>query len=743
MHLTIDWHKFDNDINRLQMSSIIEGYNYDIFISYRQKDNKGDRWVSEFVESLKTELESTFKEEINVYFDINPHDGLLETHDVDASLKEKLKCLVFIPIISRTYCDPKSFAWEHEFKAFVEQASKDQFGLKVRLPNGNIAGRVLPVRIYDLDAADIGACESVLGGVLRGVEFIYREPGVNRPLKSDDDERINQNKTKYRNQINKIGNAIKELISGLRTEPGGSVKTEISDSEPLEGTRREGGMRAQAIPRRPVRWKLIWAVLAASLIIIAGIVAWPSLFRKAGATDNEKSVALLSFKNLTGDTTNNYLAEMHHEALYQELGKLSQVKPLRVVGPSTSSRLEKNRTAVSGIAGDVGVDYLIEASLVSSGEVQEILVRMIQIFPAEKLIWANNYTSDRRNILKLYNGIAGQIADKLGLELLPQDLVKLPKPRLVDPQSYEAYSRGMSELEKSTEEGMRKGLEYLREAVDIAPEDAVANAGLALGYLTVAHSALDPGDALEHGEEYALKALMLDSTIAEVHAALAIAYLYKSWKFKEAEKHFKRALELNPNLDMAHYHYAWGLYLWGRMDEAIAEHKLAQKYDPYNPLHTAWLGGLYESSNRNEEAVQEALKSFEIQKDYPIGYLVLGRAYLNMGKEEEAIATHKKLAELYPTQVATLCLTYIKTGHLEEAGKILKEIEAKPVTSIIAYNRSRIYALLGRKDEAFKWLNYEPHHGFVAWAAVGKDFESLHGDPRWDEFLKRLNLPED
>ncbi len=89
------------------MSSIIEGYNYDIFISYRQKDNKYDGWVTEFVDHLKKELEATFKEEISVYFDINPHDGLLETHDVGASLKDKLKCLVFIPIISRTYCDPK------------------------------------------------------------------------------------------------------------------------------------------------------------------------------------------------------------------------------------------------------------------------------------------------------------------------------------------------------------------------------------------------------------------------------------------------------------------------------------------------------------------------------------------------------------------------------------------------------------------------------------------------------------
>jgi len=98
------------------MASIIEGYNYDIFISYRQKDNKYDGWVTEFVDNLNKELEATFKEEISVYFDTNPHDGLLETHDVNASISEKLKCLIFIPIVSRTYCDPKSFAWENEFE---------------------------------------------------------------------------------------------------------------------------------------------------------------------------------------------------------------------------------------------------------------------------------------------------------------------------------------------------------------------------------------------------------------------------------------------------------------------------------------------------------------------------------------------------------------------------------------------------------------------------------------------------
>ena len=199
------------------MASIISGFEYDIFISYRQKDNKGDRWVSEFVDALKTELESTFKEEVSLYFDINPHDGLLETHDVNASLKEKLKCLVFIPIISRTYCDPKSFAWENEFKAFIELSSQDRFGPKITLPNGNVANRVLPVRIHDLDITDIKLCEALLGGALRGVDFIYKSSGVNRPLQSkEDNPHDNLNHTIYRDQINKVSLAAKDIIESMK-----------------------------------------------------------------------------------------------------------------------------------------------------------------------------------------------------------------------------------------------------------------------------------------------------------------------------------------------------------------------------------------------------------------------------------------------------------------------------------------------------------------------------------------------
>ena len=312
------------------MSSIIGGYNYDIFISYRQKDNKGDGWVSKFVEALKTELESTFKEEISVYFDINPHDGLLETHDVDESLKEKLKCLIFIPVISRTYCDPNSFAWEHEFRAFVKQASNDQFGLKIKLPNGNVASRVLPVRVHDLDTDDLKLCEAVLGGVLRGIEFIYKEPGVNKPLTIDDDERKNLNNTKYKIQINKTANAINEIIQGVRAKP----MSAMTQQEQQEESFNEGREKERKIEtKKPVksakgRWISVTAITV--ILIAAGIFLCLKIF-KQGALEKPKSsngsiiVAVMPFNNMTNDTTwNVWQAGIQNELItsltnYEEL----------------------------------------------------------------------------------------------------------------------------------------------------------------------------------------------------------------------------------------------------------------------------------------------------------------------------------------------------------------------------------------------------------------------------------------
>ncbi len=206
------------------MPSILKEYEYDIFVSYRQNDNKYDNWVSEFVEKLRQELNATIKDKLSIYFDANPVDGLKETHLVGESLSSKIKSVIFIPIVSQTYCDTSSFAWQHEFQAFNRESEHDKLGRRIPLSNGNFASRILPVRIHEIDKEDVKLLEAELSGIMRSIDFIYRESGVNRPLRPVDDE-LGGGATGilYRNQINKLANAIKEIVQGVKLAERGET----------------------------------------------------------------------------------------------------------------------------------------------------------------------------------------------------------------------------------------------------------------------------------------------------------------------------------------------------------------------------------------------------------------------------------------------------------------------------------------------------------------------------------------
>jgi Tol biopolymer transport system component len=250
------------------MASILPNFEYDIFISYRHNDNRSG-WVTEFVKALQEELAATIKDPISIYFDQNPHDGLLEMHDVDDSLKEKLKCLIFIPIISQTYCDPKSFAWRSEFLVFLKVAAEDAIGLKVRLPIGNISSRVLPVRIHELDAHDKKIVEAELGP-LRAIDFTYQSAGVNRPLRPKDDEGAKGSSNVYRDQINKTANAIKEIINGIQGREG-LINTIGTDSKStVASTLIESTRRKKWKPQIPgTKTLLVFCLLLIGILITA------------------------------------------------------------------------------------------------------------------------------------------------------------------------------------------------------------------------------------------------------------------------------------------------------------------------------------------------------------------------------------------------------------------------------------------------------------------------------------------
>jgi TolB-like protein/cytochrome c-type biogenesis protein CcmH/NrfG len=713
------------------MSSIIEGYNYDIFISYRQKDNKGDRWVSEFVEALKTELESTFKEEISVYFDINPHDGLLETHDVDASLKDKLKCLVFIPIISRTYCDPRSFAWEHEFKAFVEQASQDQFGLKVKLPNGNVASRVLPVRIHDLDNGDIKLCESLLGSVLRGIEFIYKEPGVNRPITLKDNEEKNLNKTNYRNQINKVALAIKDIIAAIE-HPG--QKTE--------------GISKEVVKSKPEKAKkLIPKTIVASVIILVLIVLgyflMPSLIKPKEHL--EKSIAVLPFINDSPSDSNQYFINGFMEDV---LNHLQTIRDLHPISRTSAEKYRKTTKSITEIAKELSVNYIVEGDMQRYGNNIRLSVNLFKVLKKEVKLWGKTYEKKINNatdVFSLQSQIAQSISTELEAVMTPQEKLLIEKTQTSNLSAYENCILGLNYIGKLTNEDFDIALNYFEKAIEIDPDYADAYLGIAQVWMwRVYNSFSTPEEVTPMIKSNLTKAFKSDSTSAEAYSVLAEIQMTFDWNFKSAKKSIEKSISINPNNANAHVVYAELLGVLGQLKEALVEYELALKLDPMNKVIKTNYGMVLYFAGRYNEAInvmQEVLKTDPgnvIALDgLPVALHLVGRysEELDAWKADYSIC-FKGYANVFDQGYARGGLT----GALNlQADSLVKKSKTK---FILPSEIALLYACAGNKERTLDMLewDYEVHDPTLPFGLWSPVFELVHDEPRFQNLFHKINL---
>jgi len=700
LHLVWQWFNFDNEPNSTMMSSIIEGYNYDIFISYRQKDNKGDRWVSEFVEALKTELESTFKEEISVYFDINPHDGLLETHDVDESLKEKLKCLVFIPIVSRTYCDPKSFAWEHEFKAFVEQASSDQFGLKVKLPHGNVASRVLPVCIHDLDNQDIKEYESVLGGLLRGVEFIYKEPGVNRPLTPFDDEKNNLNKTKYRNQINKLANAVKEIFEGIQ-KPGLQLQT---------GEAAVSGNRTEKKKIRRGKAAIPAAIIITALFV--GLLILNPLIKKPGGgpSANDKSIAVLPFTNLSNDPDQEYFTVGMVDEIIDRLFKIGDLK---VISRTTSMNYKNTTLSLKEIARELNVSAILEGSVRKMGNNVRITVQLIDA-TTDTHLWSEIYDRDISDIFSIQSEVAQTVARELKAVIKPEEkslIEKIPSESL---EAYDYYLLAEHLRSRRTPETLWKAKTLFEKAIEADPGFARAYTGLATCYGTLAFYAnLRPAEAYPPAVELAYRALELDSLLADAYTCIGVADLLYYFDFTGAERNYKHALELAPNNPAIYKYFAEMSFFLGKFEEAVEWDQRAMALDPaYSTRDGLYAVHLYKAGQK-EAAITQLTK---LAKQLPVCHYYLGALYLFGGEYDKSIEElEKTLAGFSPLSITHLGIAYSRSGALNETKRLLDTLLKRAETEFVPNSMiGSLMAETGRNKEALDYLRkgYEEREEF-------------------------------
>jgi TolB-like protein/Tfp pilus assembly protein PilF len=496
----------------------------------------------------------------------------------------------------------------------------------------------------------------------------------------------------------------------------------------------------------PLHWRRLvvaaTGVLAAVLGVLLGLnVAGlrDRLLPKATAPRIE-SLAVLPLENLMGDPQQEYFVDGMTEEL---IADLSQVSALRVISRTSVMQYKGTKKSMPEIARELKVDGVIEGSVLRSGHQVRITAQLIQA-ATDTHLWAQSYKRDLRDVLALQEEVARAIAGEVRVKLTPQEHTRLARARPVNPEAYEAYLKGKFYLNKMTPEGYEKGLAYMQQAIDKDPASPLPYAGLALSYSIIGHER--DVHAFERAKAAARKAEGLGEPPAEMYSALAMTKLYWDWDYAGAEKDLRRAMELNPSLGEAHRDYSWYLFLIGHRDEALAEMKRAQEVEPLTPLFAADRGWQYWWAGQNDKAIEEARKSLELDPNFNEGLYVLGVMYAEKGMYAEAIAAHQKVGAVDPDWRWGLARTYAQAGRKDEARRVLAKFlgeKPKPTGAWAGWFLAEIYAALGEKDEAFRWLEaaYRERHSFLPWLADNPAYAPLRSDPRFQDLVRRMNLP--
>jgi TolB-like protein len=682
------------------VSSIVQGFEYDIFISYRHNDNRSG-WVSDFVEALKEELAATIKQPLRIYFDKNPEDGLLETHHVDKSLEGKLKCLVFIPILSQTYCDPKGFAWNHEFCAFNKLSANDEFGRDIKLSNGNVASRILPIQIHDLDSADRSLIEKEIGGILRAIEFIYSEPGVNRPLKPNDSKSENQNKTDYRNQINKIANAIKELLQALDT--------------PVSNTASQFRGKLHHIPLKNRRRLLIGSVLALILAMTGFISYYVGGFGKQ-TTAPERSIAVLPFDNMNKDPEQDYFSSGMTEDILNHLAKIGDLE----VKSRTSILQYKGTTkTVSEIGEELGVSNVVEGSVRKVGDKVRIVVQLIDA-KRDIHLWSETYDRDLKDILNLQSEIAIEIAEALKAKLTESELSYISKEVTHDITAYDYYLRARDKFVsvKYTKESLLEIMDLLNLAIVKDRNFALAYSIKAEVWFEMIAFGVAPEACVDSAFAYATKATTLDREAPDGYLVMASMNKYIG-RFKEYERNLKTAYEISPGNQRVGSMY--GYYLLDHGDEAGAEliiKSIGQRYSTRQPEYYDAMVTPYFYIGDHENVISLFEKLKELNPSSTLPLINLGRYYLlNMSDYAKAKSEAQALLKIVPNDPSGLDILAWSEYYQNNYNKAIEiwqkhhevELSYEDTTQVVPFRHREAMALLkvGRKKEAMAALRKE------------------------------------
>lgn len=536
----------------------------------------------------------------------------------------------------------------------------------------------------------------------------------------------------YTEEVEGIRVAIEEeWLEGKRTKPAKSPALPVPWSRP----------RA---PSRAVTLALACAAVALAALTLVLYRPRPDPGESQPAPI--RSVAVLPLENLSGDPAQDYFAEGMTEAL---INKLAQIRALKVISRTSAMRYKGSQKSLPEIARELNVDAALEGSVRRSGGRVRVTVQLIHA-ATDTHLWARDYERDLADVLRLESEVARVVADEIRIQVTPDERARLAAARDIDPQVHDEYLLGRHHL-RTNEDDLRQAIGHFERAIQLAPDYAVAYAGLSNAWLQRSvWGAKDHKQMMAMmplARDNALKAVSLEPQLVEAHIALGQVKIF-DWNWAGAEAALTRALELDPNSAEAHRTYGDLLSALERHAEAIREIQSAEELDPLSSVTQSRYARALYRARKYEEAVPHVQRAINLDPNLGnvMPYWILGDLYDQMNKHDEAIASLKK-AQSHGGNAqeisADIARVRARMGKQKEARRMLEELKATTdPASFSSFGVASAYAALGDKDEAFKVLfRMVEERNVATHIKADPQFESLHSDPRWKELLRHMNFP--
>lgn len=487
---------------------------------------------------------------------------------------------------------------------------------------------------------------------------------------------------------------------------------------------------------------LVSAALFVSVLLLAGTVFWRAQ-RQVVSSPGVRKIAVLPFKPLTAQYRDESLEMGMADSLIAKLGTLTDVtvRPLSAVyryrGP------EQNLFSAGR---ELDVETVLEGYIQKDGDRIRVTARLVRVGD-EKQLWTGQFDEELRDIFAVQDSISEKVAKALALELTGEQKDLLGKRYTADPQAYELYLKGRFFLNQSRQESIRKAIGYFEQATGKDPNYAAAYAALADCYDRLPVTSDVPSrDAFPKAKEAALKALKIDGELAEAHTLLGWIKLWYEWDWEGAEKEFHRSLGSNPNHPFTHMGLAHRLSDLGRQDEALVRIDHALRLDPITPMNGAMKGHILYISRRYAEGIDHMRRSLELEPNFWIGQLMLGKNYQGAGHHAEALEAFRKARQFSggsSEPISLMGYTHAVSGKRKEAEAALLELSRISQQKYVPpYNMAILHHGLGNSDEALGWLEraFKDRDVHMVFLGVEPKWDGLRNNARFVSLLKRMRL---